>query len=185
MNYCTNYCDSKRLLQRHPLRIPPPSPNSQIVQESRNNSGKCKVLIFLRVWSFHSHALCILCPPTIWRRFLWDSVEIAPFVGGRHIQSMRVKRSDLKKIRTLHLPFGSKLLPAVLLLLRIYFPPQSTVTVTVLKFGWIYHCRYRLGPRSRPFISIDFQLLSWKSFELIFSKLPLPLPSWNAFELER
>ena len=32
------------------------------------------------------------------------------------------------------LPFESKFLPAVLLLLRIYFP-QITVTVTVLKFG--------------------------------------------------
>ena len=48
-----------------------------------------------------------------------------------------------------------------------------------------YHYRYRLGPRSRPFISIDSQLPSRKSFELIFSKLPLPLPSWNVFELER
>ena len=33
-----------------------------------------------------------------------------------------------------NLPFESKLLPAVLLLLRIYFP-KVTVTVTVLKFG--------------------------------------------------
>ena len=32
------------------------------------------------------------------------------------------------------LPFESKLLPAVLLLLRIYLP-QITVTVTILKFG--------------------------------------------------
>ena len=32
------------------------------------------------------------------------------------------------------IPFESKLLPAVLLLLRIYFP-KITVTVTVLKFG--------------------------------------------------
>ena len=40
-----------------------------------------------------------------------------------------------------------------------------------------YHYRYRLGPHSRPFISIDSQLPSRKSFELISSKLPLPLPS--------
>ena len=40
-----------------------------------------------------------------------------------------------------------------------------------------YQYRYRLGPCSRPFISIDSQLPSRKSFELIFSKLPLPLPS--------
>ena len=48
-----------------------------------------------------------------------------------------------------------------------------------------YHYRYRLGARSHPFISIDSQLPSRKSFELISSKLPLPLPSWNVFELER
>ena len=48
-----------------------------------------------------------------------------------------------------------------------------------------YHYRYRLGPRSRPLISIDSQLLSRKSFELISSKLPLPLPSLHVFELER
>ena len=35
------------------------------------------------------------------------------------------------------LPFESKLLPAVSFFLRIYFP-QITVTVTVLKFGWIH-----------------------------------------------
>ena len=46
-----------------------------------------------------------------------------------------------------------------------------------------YHYRYRLGHRSRPLISIDSQLPSRKSFELISSKLPLPLPSWNVFEL--
>ena len=39
-----------------------------------------------------------------------------------------------------------------------------------------YHYRYRRGPRSRPLISIDSQLPSRKSFELISSKLPLPLP---------
>ena len=82
------------------------------------------------------------------------------------------------------LPFESKLLPAVLLLLRIYFP-KITVTVTVLKFGWKLPFRYRLGVRSHTFISMDSQLPSWKSFELISPKLPLPLPSWNVFELER
>ena len=40
-----------------------------------------------------------------------------------------------------------------------------------------YHYRYRLGPRSRPLISIDSQLPSRKSFELISSEVPLPLPS--------
>ena len=38
------------------------------------------------------------------------------------------------KVGAQKVPFESKLLPAVLLLSRIYFP-QITVTVTVLKFG--------------------------------------------------
>ena len=40
----------------------------------------------------------------------------------------------LPLLSVFELPFESKLLPAVLLLLRIYFP-KITVTVTVLKFG--------------------------------------------------
>ena len=48
-----------------------------------------------------------------------------------------------------------------------------------------YHYRYGLGPRSRPFISIDSQLPSRKLFEIISLKLPLPLPSWNVCQLER
>ena len=43
----------------------------------------------------------------------------------------------------------------------------------------------KFGTLSRPFISTDSQLPSRKSFELISSKFPLPLPSWNVFELER
>ena len=48
-----------------------------------------------------------------------------------------------------------------------------------------YHYGYRLGVRSHTFISIDSQLPSWKLFELISPKLPLPLPSSNVFESER
>ena len=39
-------------------------------------SGKCRVLIFLRVWSFDSHALFILSADDF-GRLLWHSVEIA------------------------------------------------------------------------------------------------------------
>ena len=48
-----------------------------------------------------------------------------------------------------------------------------------------FHYRYPLGVRSHPFISIDSQLPSWKSFELIFPKFPLPLPSWNVFWIRK
>ena len=80
-----------------------------------------------------------------------------------------------------------KLLPAVLLLLRIYFP-QITVTVTVLKFGWTHLVTITvtvLASAVTPSFPSDSQLPSRKSFELTFQKLPLPLPSWNVFELER
>ena len=46
-------------------------------------------------------------------------------------------------------PFESKLLPAVLLLLKIYFP-KITVTVTVLKFGWITITVTVLAPTVTP-----------------------------------
>ena len=77
-----------------------------------------------------------------------------------------------------------KLLPAVLLFLRIYFSPNCRYRYR-LEIRTNFHYRYRLGVRSHPFISIDSQLPSWKSFELIFPKLPLLFPSCNVFELER
>ena len=60
--------------------------------------------------------------------------------------------------------------------------------ITVLKFGrtnLITITVTVLASIVNPSISIGSQLPSWKSFELTFSKLPLPLPSWNVFELER
>ena len=41
-----------------------------------------------------------------------------------------------------------------------------------------YHYRYRLGPRSRPFISIDSQLPSRKSFEVISVTVTVLKCSW-------
>ena len=54
-----------------------------------------------------------------------------PFLASKHFLCFFVWERSWG-----NLPFESKLLPAVLLFLRIYFP-QITVTVTVLKFGWI------------------------------------------------
>ena len=68
------------------------------------------------------------------------------FAGSSKVSSCgfwqkRVRLSDLLEggltvlqEPTLTVPFESKLLPAVLLFLRIYFP-KITATVTVLKFG--------------------------------------------------
>ena len=78
----------------------------------------------------------------------------------------------------------SELLPAVLVTLENLFPRNFRYRYR-LEILMNFHYRYRPGVRSHPFISIDSQLPSWKSVELIFPKLPLPLPSWNVFELER
>ena len=76
------------------------------------------------------------------------------------------------------LPFESKFFTGSLVIIENLFPETYRYCYR-LEIPMNYHYRYRLGPRSRPFISIDSQLPSRKSFELIFSKLPLPLPSWN------
>ena len=84
-------------------------------------------------------------------------------------------------------PFEAKLLPAVLLFLRIYFP-KIAVTVTVLNFGWIHLLAITVTvlasavTPSFPLIP-DYRLESHLKF--LSPKLPLPLPSWNVFELER
>ena len=79
-----------------------------------------------------------------------------------------------------------KIITGSLVMLENLFPENYRYRYR-LEIRMNYHFRYRLGPRSRPFISIDSQLLSRKSFEFISPKLPLPLPlpSWNVFELER
>ena len=77
-----------------------------------------------------------------------------------------------------------KILTGSLVTLENLFPENDRYRYR-LEIRMNYHYRYRLGPRSRPLISIVSQLPSRKSFELISSKLPLPLPSWKCFELER
>ena len=55
--------------------------------------------------------------------------------GGNALPHLHTQRKAVSlQAGRICVPFESKLLPAVLLLLRIYFP-QITVTVTVLKFG--------------------------------------------------
>ena len=75
------------------------------------------------------------------------------------------------------IPFESKLLPAVLLFLRINLVSPNYRYRYRLEIRMNFHYRYRLGARSHPFIAIDSGSPSRKSFELIFPKLPLPLPS--------
>ena len=49
-----------------------------------------------------------------------------------------------------------------------------------------YHYHYRLGVRSHPFIYFHWSPITiLKGIGTSFSELPLPLPSWNVFELDR
>ena len=76
----------------------------------------------------------------------------------------------------LHFTVQVKIITGSLVTLENLFPENYRYLYR-LEIRMNYHYRYRLGPRSRPLISIDSQLPSRKSFELISSKLPLPLPS--------
>ena len=66
---------------------------------------------------------------------------------NKHERGLRYCRYKYRAIW--QVPFESKLLPAVLLLLRIYFT-KITVTVTVLKFGWITITVAVLAPAVAP-----------------------------------
>ena len=57
---------------------------------SSKDSGKRIVLIFLRVWSFDSHALYISSADDS-GRFLQNPREVAQIASGQNEQSMRVK----------------------------------------------------------------------------------------------
>ena len=67
-----------------------------------------------------------------------------------------------------------KIITGSLVIIENLFPENYRYR---LEIRMNYHYRYRLGAHSHPFISIDSQLPSRKSFELISSKLPLPFPS--------
>ena len=73
-----------------------PNSGARRLSNSQTHSGKCKVLIFLQVWSFYSHALYMLSADDS-GRFLQYHRVVAQIVCGQDVQSMRVKRSDLQK----------------------------------------------------------------------------------------
>ena len=89
-----------------------------------------------------------------------------------------------------NIPFESKLLPAVLLLLRIYFP-KIEVTVTVLKLGWIHLNTITVTVLASADSPLHFHWFRVTILKDIWIKLnwipelPLPLPSWIVFEWER
>ena len=83
----------------YPLKLTPFSVIlnfERIREEPRTLLWKCKVPIFLRVWSFVSHALYILSADDS-GQFLQNPREVSQIVGGQNVQSMRDKRSDPRK----------------------------------------------------------------------------------------
>ena len=99
--------------------------------------------------------------------------------------SKSVPFTNLYKTHTLYR--SSQIITGSLVTLENLFPQNSRYRyrLEIRMNSFNYHYSYRLGVRSHPFISIDSQLPSWKSFELFSPKLPLPLPSWHVFESER
>ena len=61
-----------------------------------------------------------------------------------------------------------KIITGSLVTLENWFPPNYRYRLEIRMNSFNYRYRYRLGVRSHPFISIDSQLPSWKSCELIF-----------------
>ena len=71
-----------------PLRLPPTKraqtqANADKTQTFFDFSGKCKVLIFMRIWSFYSHALYILSADDSGRS-LQNPREFSQIVGGQN-----------------------------------------------------------------------------------------------------
>ena len=96
-------------------------------------------------------------------------------MSGVHLESKFVCQNNLVlclKNTTVRV----KIITGSLVTLERLFPENYRYRYR-LEIRMNYHYRYRLGARSHPFISIDSQLPSRKSFELISSKLPLLLPS--------
>ena len=126
-----------------------------------HNHPKTLFFIFFSNLSFSTFS-SFLCKPLFWHL---DSLQ-------KHI------------FAPLHTTVRVKIITGSLVTLENLFPENYRYRYR-LEIRTNYHCRYRLGPHSHPFMSIDSQLPSRKSFELISPKLLLPLPSWNVLELER
>ena len=88
------------------------------------------------------------------------------------LKHMTFERENcLKNGQICLLPFKSKLLPAVLLIILEHLFPQNCryrYRLEVRTNSFNYHFCYRLGVCSHPFISFGSQLPSGKSFELVF-----------------
>ena len=114
----------------------PPSP--------QRSPGYRSIQIYYRQTSFLGEILFQLqiqgCAARRTNCYVWDRSEgmVAEISHYRYRFSLE-----------LQLPFESKLLPAVLLFLRTYFP-KVTVTVTVLKFGWVTITVTVLAPAVAP-----------------------------------
>ena len=74
-----------------------------MTHQMKNSSGKCKVLIFLRVWSFDSHALYILSTDDSGRT-LQSQRSRPESSADKMYRACESKDQTLKNIRTLHFP---------------------------------------------------------------------------------
>ena len=77
-----------------------------------------------------------------------------------------------------------KIITGSLVILENWFSPNYRYRYR-LEIRMNFHYPYRLGVRSHPFISIDSQLLSWKSFELFFPKITVTVTVLKCFWIRK
>ena len=162
----------KKALFRRRLRFPSletrsqPSVSGFSSWESRGvlwERGLSESSVFLEALDYHAPQKHFLPEKLLPELFLLTTVT-----------RFEISRIHVGKLLDTDCTVRVKIITGSLVILENFFPDSYRYRLEI----WMnYHCRYRLGPRGRPFISIDSQLPSRKSFELIFSKLPLPLPS--------
>ena len=105
-----------------------------------------------------------------------DSEEIPKSKNAESAENADTKTRKMRKMRMTGFTVRVKIVTGSLVIIENLLPENYRYRYR-LEIRMNYHYRYRLGPRSHPFVSIDAQLPSRKSFELISSKLLLPLPS--------
>ena len=88
--------------------------------------------------------------------------------GSRSYHSSVLLSQRYKSSQNICFTVRVKIITGSPVILETLFPENYRYRYR-LEIRMNYHCRYRLGPRSRPLIFIDSQLPSRKSFELISS----------------
>ena len=130
MNYCTNYCDGKELLQRHPLRNPPLRRTPK-VRFQTPNSVSLFALTELRGESSVSSSHPIICVPKRTHRVFCRTHRVCPKTQWGSVSSL-LRNSTLE---TVFRPFPSQLGQKGPFRGSFCFPPQLWGTEEFVPIG--------------------------------------------------